>query len=125
MIGRQHQQQRIGLAHPATAASAARAMAGAVLRPTGSSRMACAGQSIDAQLLGDQEAMRLVAHDNGRGCIEPGHTQCRGLQHGFLAYQRQQLLGVQLARQRPEPGTGAAGKNHWCKHRSWSFRGNP
>ena len=30
------------------------------------------------------------------------------LRHGVRADQRQQLLGIQLARQRPEPGAGAA-----------------
>ena len=53
--------------------------------------------------------MRLVAHDDRarrrRGC-PPGAG--RLLQHGVLADQRQQLLRVQLARQRPQPRPRAA-----------------
>ncbi len=94
-------------------ACAASAMAGAVLRPTGSNKMAGGRHAHLAQLLGDQEAVRFVAHDHGRGGVRKAREARRGvLDHGALAGERQELLGQQLARQRPEARAGAAGENH-------------
>ena len=67
-----------------------------------------------ADLFGDREAVRLVAHDDGRlsagDARQPRH---RVLQYGQFAGERQQLLGIRLARQRPELRAGAAGQNNW------------
>jgi hypothetical protein len=70
-----------------------------------------------AELLGHQEAMFLVAHDDGIGePVEAVEAAERGLQHGVLAHQRQQLLRIQLARQRPEPRAGAAREDDGYDH---------
>ena len=68
-------------------------------------------------LLGHDEAMALVADDDGRREIrQAGDALHRLLQHRLLADQWQQLLGVQLARERPEPRAGAAGEDQWSEH---------
>ncbi len=49
--------------------------------------------------------------------VDAGQPRGRVLQHGLLAGERQQLLRIHFARQRPEPGAGAARQNHrnrWC-----------
>jgi len=69
------------------------------------------------QLLRYQEAMRLVAHDHGRGRRETLETQHGLLQQGVPVCQRQQLLGIQLARQRPQARAGPAAQNDWSQHR--------
>ena len=58
---------------------AAAAIAGALLRPTGSSRMRGPGDAGGAELLGDQEAVLLVADDDRRG-----EALAAGAQRGFL-----------------------------------------
>ena len=66
-----------------------------------------------AQLFGHEEAMRFVANNNGTGGIGESREPRGGLlDHGALAGERQQLLGQELARQRPEPRAGAAGEDH-------------
>ena len=65
-----------------------------------------------AQLFGDEEAMRLVAHDDGTGgARKPGEARGGLLDHRALARERKELLRQQLARQRPQPGAGAAGED--------------
>ena len=77
------------------------------------------GARLDAhlpQLLSDQEAMRLVADDHRGGRRQPLEAQSGLLQHGPLAGQGEQLLRVQLARQRPEACAGTARENDWGEH---------
>src|SRR5882762_9835589 len=69
------------------------------------------------QLLRDQEAVRLVAYNHGRGRPETLETEYRLLQEGVRPGQRQQLLGIQLARQRPQACAGSAAENDWSEHR--------
>src|SRR2546430_17046041 len=71
------------------------------------------------QLLCDQEAMRLVAHDHGRGRPKPLETQHGLLQQGVGPGQRQQLLGIELTRQRPrseERRVGKEGRSRWSPY---------
>src|SRR5207249_4450741 len=60
--------------------------------------------------------MRLVAHDHGRGRTEPLETQHGLLQQGVGPGQGQQLLGIELTRERPQACTGAAAENDWSEH---------
>jgi hypothetical protein len=70
------------------------------------------------QLLGDQKAMTLVAHYERRAKVsDAGETRQRFLQHRALADQRQELFGVELARQRPQARARAAGENDGNQHR--------
>ena len=111
MVGRQHQQQRIALVGRQRRMRRQRdRRRGVAPRRLEHDR---ARLAVDrAQLLGHQKAVRLVAHhDRGadRQAREPAHGL---LQHGVAAHQRQQLLGIELARQRPQPGAGTARENH-------------
>ncbi len=63
------------------------------------------------QLLGGDEAVLLVGDDQRRAAGDRCHTLPGGLQHGLFAGQCQELLGVGLARQWPQAGAGAAGKD--------------
>ena len=85
------------------ACNAASATAGAVLRPTGSSRMAPAAEAQGPQLLGHREAVRLVAHHDGVVRALDAREACRRLlQHGLPPGEGKQLLRIQLPRQRPQ-----------------------
>ena len=65
-----------------------------------------------AQLLGDEEAVLVVAHDGRRlGAGEPAEPLDRLLQHRPLGDERQELLRQQLPRHRPEPAAGAAAEH--------------
>ena len=81
---------------------AATAAAAAVLRPTGSSAMANGVDGDFAQLLGDDEAVLVVAdHQRSRETL-PHDALHRVLQHGPLADQREKLLGIAFPRNRPQ-----------------------
>jgi len=56
--------------------------------------------------------MFLVGDDNRRLAGDGSNALPRGLQHGVVADERQELLRIHLARQRPETGAGAAGEDH-------------
>jgi hypothetical protein len=60
-----------------------------------------------AQLLGHDEAVFLIAHHHGPA----GNARGGVLQQGGVRSQRQQLLGAQFPRQRPQTGAGAAGQD--------------
>ncbi len=95
------------------AACAASAMAGAVLRPTGSSRMAAGGMPISRSCSATRKRCASLQTTIGRGGVrKPREPRGGVLDHGALAGQRQELLGQQLARQRPEARAGAAGEDH-------------
>ena len=69
-----------------------------------------------AQLLGGDEAVFLIAHDqrrrlDGQRPGEAGQAARGGLEHGLVAHQGEELLGVLLARQGPQARAGAAGEN--------------
>ena len=71
-----------------------------------------------AQLLGDEEAVLVVAHDRRRlGAGEPAQPLDRLLQHRPLGDERQELLRQQLPRHRPEPAAGAAAEHDWIEPR--------
>ena len=62
-----------------------------------------------AHLLGSNETVFLVTDQPGQLDIETFQTLDRGLQHGHRRIgQRQELLGIELARERPEARAGAA-----------------
>ena len=66
-----------------------------------------------AQLLGDEETMRGVAdHQGGGEEVRRGHPGRGVLQQTVCAHQRQQLLRVELPRQRPQAGADATRENH-------------
>ena len=52
----------------------------------------------------------------GAAAARPVEAQRRLLQHRALAGERQQLLGIELARQRPQARAGAAGEDDWSQH---------
>ena len=93
---------------------AARPQAGAVLRATGSWTIWSVGHAL--QLVGDLGGQILVGDDPGlvrRGQrLEPLDGL---LNHGALAVQRQNLLGVGAAGAGPEAGAAASGKYHRAK----------
>jgi hypothetical protein len=92
---------------------AARVSAGAVPRPSGSSRIA-------AQLVCDHEAVVLVAHHQRVAAGRQAFAARRGfLQQRALAVERVQLLGIVLSRKRPQAGAGAAAQDHRLDH-GWS-----
>ena len=83
------------------------------------------GDAGGAQLLGDQEAVLLVAHDDRRGEAVAAGAQRGLLQQRVVGDQRPELLGEALARDRPEPGAGATGEDDgddggWCSC-GWSL----
>ena len=106
LVGRHDHQHRV-VAVPAC--SAARVIAGAVLRPTGSSSsVAGEGSAELAQLLLDQEAMLVVADHHRRREREAGvgealQARDRGLEQRLLAAQGQELL------RESRPATAAKG----------------
>ena len=66
-----------------------------------------------AKLLGNRKTVLFIAYQK-RLChtgkpVEPGHGL---LQHGIVANQRQQLLGIFFARQRPKTGSRTTGQNN-------------
>src|SRR5262245_47437480 len=60
--------------------------------------------------------MRIVTHDDRRDMLETLESAHRLLQHRVIGSECEQLLRMQLARKRPQPGTGAAGKNYGYEH---------
>ena len=59
-----------------------------------------------ANLFGNDEAMLFIANDQRlKKSGNPVNTSHRRLQHGLLADQRQQLLGIFFTRDRPQAGT--------------------
>lgn len=86
-------------------------------------------RSVDADLLGlaaGEEVEIRAGDDNGRPEDAVLHPQ-QGLLIGrTVSNQRQELLGQRVARNRPQPGAGAAGKQdrdnrrgHWCFGLAW------
>lgn len=75
------------------------------------------GVACRLQLLAHQEAVLLIRDDDGRCHWQPGaggQRRCAldgGLQHGVLARQGQQLLGVGRTRQGPQAGAGSAAQD--------------
>jgi hypothetical protein len=62
-----------------------------------------------AQLLGGEEAVLLVRdHERGQGALQLPRTGDGFLQHAALRDQRQELLGQQLSRERPQARAVAA-----------------
>ena len=67
----------------------------------------------EAKMLGHDEAMLVIGdHHRRREAGAVGHPQRRLLQQRALAQQRQELLGVERPRQRPQPRPGAARQDH-------------
>ena len=114
VIRGQHQHERVVARRSGSAACAASAMAGAVLRPYG----------LEQDGRRRHAPSRAAARRPGNGgprCKRPRAPVASGkareprrglLDHGALAGERQELLGQQLARQRPEARAGAAGEDH-------------
>ncbi len=66
-----------------------------------------------AQLLGDDEAVLGVGHDHDRmEALRIPDPQGGLLQHGARPGQRQELLGIALARERPQAGARTARQDH-------------
>ena len=65
-----------------------------------------------AQLLGDQEAMLLVADNNWRRETRVGGAQSGFLHHRPVRHQRPELLGEAFPRDRPQPCAGTAGQDN-------------
>jgi len=109
MVRGQHQQQRIG------------AVAGGFegcdrdcRRRVAANRFQDDGRRLGAdllQLLGSDKAVLLVGDHQRAMRGDRRHPFPSGLQHRQFARQRQELLRVRLARQRPQAGPGATGQN--------------
>ena len=80
--------------------TAAAAMAGALLRPTGSSMIRASGRRLH-ELFGDQEPVLFVADHDRRGEAGPAATQHGFLDQGAVRQQRPELLREALPRDRP------------------------
>src|SRR5471032_2487361 len=66
------------------------------------------------QLLGDHEAVFITADHQGLHQTRPaGQALRRVLQHGHVAYDGQQLLRQDRARQRPQTGAGTTRQDDW------------
>ena len=111
MIGGQHQHQRVGIIarqHQRGHGNRRRGVAAHRLQHDG----ARLGADL-AHLLGDHEAVLVVAHHQRCGHFR--HV-CQAadsvLQQAMVAGERQQLLGQGRARQGPQAGARATGKNH-------------
>src|SRR5471032_1518789 len=66
------------------------------------------------QLLGDHEAVFIAADHQGLHQARPaGQALRRVLQHGHVAYDGQQLLRQDRARQRPQTGAGTTRQDDW------------
>lgn len=63
------------------------------------------------QLFGGDETMFLVGHHQRRTAGDGRNALPGGLQHGLLARQGKELLGVGFARQWPQPGAGTTGQD--------------
>jgi hypothetical protein len=121
VVGRQHQQHRIdrvGIAsHSLERRVGGERDGGRGVASEGLEHGGARRNAQQSQLLGDQKAVRLVAHHHRRCRREALEAQQRLLQHGARTGERQQLLGIELARQRPQPCTRTAGENDWSEHR--------
>ena len=113
VIGRHHQQDRIALLRRGQRGEGERRRGVAPHRFEHDLRRS---HTDLAQLLGDDEAVFLVGdhqrpwiHVHRRKALEAGGGF---LQQGVVAGERQQLLGIALARGRPQTRAGAAGENH-------------
>ena len=125
VVGRKHEQQRIA------GRLRGRRFEGRVGRQSdGRRRIAARGLEHDrlwldaqlAQLLRHEKTVRLVT-DHHRGRRRQALEPQRGLlDHGAFARERQKLLRVKLARERPQARAGAAGENDWGEHGSYRFR---
>ena len=69
------------------------------------------GDAGGAELLGDQEAVLLIAYDDRRREALATGTKRGFLQQRAIGDERPELLGEAFARDRPEPGAGAAGED--------------
>ena len=70
-----------------------------------------------AQLLGSEEAVLLVAHDQGRGALDAGKARDGLLQHRRLAAERKELLRAQLPGKGPQARADSAGQDDGGQHR--------
>lgn len=105
MVGRQYQQQRLGIGAQGRQRDRRRGVATDRLEDDGLGR-----DPQLAQLFRDEEAVRFVAHHDGLRHRDAVETLDGLLQHRAIAHQGQQLLGVQLARDRPQAGARTAGQ---------------
>ena len=115
VVGRQHQQQRIGI------------VLQCLQRTQRDCRRGVAGQwfqhdrgAFDArfqQLVGGEEAVILAGHHERRGHFRQRAGACNGLlEQRALAGQFEKLLGQVPARHRPQPGAAAAAENEGNQH---------
>ena len=117
VIGGQHQQQRFRIALAENEGGGGGGRRGVAADRLEHDRLGLDRQV--AQLLGDQEAMILVADQQRRGeagrIADPLH---RRLQQADIGDQRHDLLRIGGTRQRPQPRAGAARENHRMDHRA-------
>ncbi len=74
---------------------------------------ACVGDARFTQLSGDQEAVLVVAHDDGGGEARTAAAQRSLHDHrAVVVQQAPELLGKALTRHRPQPRARAAGQDH-------------
>ena len=112
VVRRHHQQHGVGFRHGERRQGQGRRGIAA----DGFEHDVAAAAAHRAQLLGGDEAVFLVAHDDRRlgdrqTPLEAGKPPGRGLQHRLVAHQGQQLLRVLFAGKRPQAGAGATGEN--------------
>ena len=91
--------------------NAARPMAGAVFRPTGSAST-CAFGSFGSCFVMAGRKSSLVMIQNFFGRSQRQQPRHRLLNHRLLAVERQQLLGALLAAQRPEARAAPSSQNY-------------
>ena len=75
------------------------------------------GDPAPAHLFGDEEAVVAVGDDEGRACMVQAGAPGKGFaKQRVFVENGQELLGEAAPGQRPEPGTGATGKDHGYEH---------
>ena len=109
VVGGHHPQHRLR-ASSATSRAAA-AIAGALLRPTGSSTMRASGMPAARSCSAIRKRCSWLQTTIGGAKAGAGGAQGGLLDQRAVGDQRPELLGEALARHRPEPGAGAAGED--------------
>ena len=113
MIGRHDQQHRVFAA--GARMQCRQGQRGRGVAPHRLEQDVACGTAAGEQLVGDQEAVYLVAHHDRRlhpAVLQPVTTGRGGLQQGQLVDQCMELLGKGLARERPQARARPARENH-------------
>ena len=114
VIGGRHQHQRLGIAPFQPQRRGQHRRRG--VAPLRLDQHRAGIDSRRGQLLGDDEAEIRAGQHQRRGESRPREPRGRGLEQGGFPGQGHKLLGIRLARQRPETRARAAAEKNGCDH---------